>query len=85
MKELTTETQSHRETTTKTAKTQRSGEQEGFFSLFYLMLSSVPLRLCGELFLGVSRFIHVRVRRWSLVFSLCSLRRFLQGGKQAAQ
>ena len=46
--------QRHRETTRKTAKTQRSGEQEDFFSYVHLMLFSVPLCLCGELFLGSS-------------------------------
>jgi hypothetical protein len=54
MEELTTETQRHRETNAKTTKTQRSGEQEGFFPPFHLMFSSVPLWLCGELFLGLS-------------------------------
>jgi len=54
MEELTTETQRHRERTTRITKTRRSGEQEGFFSPVYLMLSSVPLCLCGELFWGGS-------------------------------
>jgi hypothetical protein len=38
MEELTTETQRRRETTRKIAETQRSGEQEGLFPSFYLML-----------------------------------------------
>ena len=58
MTDSSTETQRHRETTTETTKTQRSGEQEGFLPPFHFMLSSVPLCLCGELFLGFLRALH---------------------------